>query len=119
MSKVNLLYYANRTLRTTVKTITMYSKPIVALNAALPVSLVYIPIKNTVISLITDALGTHPKKNGCTTYSLNVRHIIANIAGFRTNTEIQENRNAKRPPNDSRIYEYSAPDFVINVPNSA
>lgn len=45
--------------------------------------------------------------------------MIDNMAGFKTNTDIQENKNANRPPNDSRMYEYSAPDFVINVPSSA
>lgn len=45
--------------------------------------------------------------------------MIDNIAGLRMNTEIHENRNANGPPNDSRMYEYSAPDLVINVPNSA
>ena len=52
-------------------------------------------------------------------YSLSVRQMIDNIAGFRMNTEIQEKRKASGPPNDSRMYEYSAPDLVINVPSSA
>lgn len=44
---------------------------------------------------------------------------MASMAGFRINTEVHENKNAKRPPNDSKMYEYSAPDLVIKVPNSA
>jgi hypothetical protein len=102
-----------------IKSNTMNSQTNWWIECCIACNLGYIPIKNIVISLITDASGVHPKKNGWTTYSLKVRQIIANIAGFRTNTEIHENRKAKRLPNDSSIYEYSAPDFVINVPNSA
>ena len=89
------------------------------LSAASDSKLTDIPIKNMVMSLITQALGVHPMKNGWIMYSLRVMQMMANIAGFRTNTEIHEKRKAKRPPNDSKMYEYSAPDFVINVPNSA
>lgn len=64
-------------------------------------------------------LGVQPMKNGSTTYSLKVKQMIASIEGFKTKTEIHENKNAKRPPNASKMYEYSAPDFVMRVPNSA
>lgn len=44
---------------------------------------------------------------------------MANMAGFKMNTETHEKRNAGRPPNASKMYEYSAPDLVIKVPSSA
>lgn len=71
------------------------------------------------MSLTTNVLGEQSGKNGCTMYSLSVMQMIDNIAGFSTKTEIHENKNANKPPKDSRMYEYSAPDFVIRVPSSA
>ena len=76
-------------------------------------------MKKIVMSLMMEASGWHSGKNGCTTYSLRVIQMIDNMAGLRTNTEIQENRKANKPPNDSKMYEYSAPDLVIKVPSSA
>lgn len=71
------------------------------------------------MSFMAEVLDSHSGKNGCTIYSLRVKQIIDNMAGLSTKTEIHENKKASNPPNDSRIYEYSAPDFVINVPSSA
>lgn len=87
-------------------------KPIGGMNA-LQSRNCYIPIKNMVMNLISSEWAIQPRKNGPTTYSLRVMQIIANIAGLSTNTEIQENRNAKSPPNDSNMYEYSAPERRI------
>lgn len=44
---------------------------------------------------------------------------MVNIAGFKMKTDTHENKKAGKLPNASNMYEYSAPDLVISVPNSA
>lgn len=76
-------------------------------------------MKKTVMSFMAKESAWHSGKKGCTMYSERVMQMMDSIAGFKMNTEIHEKRKASRPPKDSRMYEYSAPDFVISVPSSA
>lgn len=76
-------------------------------------------MENIVNNLISRVDWGQSGNRGLTIYSLRVRQIIDSMAGFRMNTDIQENRKASGPPKASNIYEYSAPDLLIRVPSSA
>lgn len=76
-------------------------------------------MENMVNSLMSKVDCGQSGNRGLTMYLLSVKQMIDNMAGFKINTEIQENRKASGPPKASRIYEYSAPDLLINVPSSA
>lgn len=59
-----------------------------------------------------------PCDRGSATYSPKLKQIIANMEGFRTNTETQANMKAGKEPNASWKYVYSAPELGSIVPSS-
>lgn len=76
-------------------------------------------MEKTVNNLMSIVDWGQSGNNGLTMYSLSVRQMIDSMAGFNINTDIQENKKANGPPKASNMYEYSAPDLLIRVPNSA